>query len=275
MAAQDTAANLRAQRRVPSVVDSDELAERLQQQLKVGCATMSRTMENDLSNPPTPEGRDLAPANFAVVAPGIYRSSYPSDPHYTKLGDLELKTIVTLVPEPLPLSYANFISSSGIIHYHIPILANKNENVFTKATVTNQVMELLLDHENYPILIHCNKGKHRTGCMTACFRKITGWTDEACIEEYTHYSTPKDRLLDKAFIRRYDAESLKGIALERQMVGAEYSMNLQLGRKDTLKSSEYTVKTTNTVETTTTTTNEIELGLKEIIPNGKVTDSGK
>lgn len=271
MAHEQTATSPRAQRRLPSLVDSDELAQKLQQQLSLGCTTISRTMENDLSNPPTPEGRDLAPANFAVVAPGIYRSSYPSDPHYTKLADLELKTIVTLVPEPLPFSYANFISSNGISHHHIPILANKDENKYTEAATVNKIMELLLDRENYPILIHCNKGKHRTGCMTACFRKITGWTDEACISEYVHYSTPKERTLDKAFIRRYDAEVLKGVALERKMVGAEYSMNLQLPRNDTLKSSDYTVKTTNTVDTTTT--NGTQLGLREANPNGMVIGS--
>lgn len=151
MAAQPTAANLRDQRskRIPSLVDSDELASKLQQQLTLGTATTSRTMENDLSNPPTPQGQNLAPANFGVVAPGIYRSSYPSEPHYTKLGDLELKTIVTLVPKPLPFSYANFISTNGIIHHHIPILANKNEDIFTSSIVIDQVMELLLDRENY------------------------------------------------------------------------------------------------------------------------------
>jgi hypothetical protein len=104
--------------------------------------------------------------------------------------------------------------------------------------------------------------------MTACFRKITGWTDEACIEEYELYSKPKDRPLDKIFIKRYDAEPLKGIALERKMVGAEYSMNLIFGKKDTLKSSEYTVKTTITVDTTTT--NSTEIGLREANPNGMI-----
>jgi len=228
-------------------------------------------MENDLSNPPTPEGRDPGPPNFGVVAPGIYRSSYPSDPHFTRLGDIGLTTIVTLVPEPLPLSYANFVSSNGITHHHIPILANKDENIYTDAAVVNQIMELMLDPENYPILIHCNKGKHRTGCMTACFRKITGWTDEACIQEYMQYSTPKERALDMAFIRRYDAEVLKGVALERKMVGAEYSMNLQLPRNNTLKSSDYTVKTTNTIGTTTT--DETETGLTMANPNGMVIGS--
>ena len=172
MAGQVTETLPRAQRRIPNVVDSDELAQKLQQQLQLGCSNLSRTMEDDLSNPPTPEGRDLAPANFAVVAPGIYRSSYPSEPHYTKLADLELKTIITLVPELLPFSYANFISSNGIIHHHIPILANKDEDKYTDAATVNTIMEMLLDRENYPMLIHCNKGKHRTGCMTACSARL-------------------------------------------------------------------------------------------------------
>lgn len=28
------------------------------------------------------------------------------------------------------------------------------------------------DARNHPLLIHCNKGKHRTGCLVGCFRKV-------------------------------------------------------------------------------------------------------
>jgi tyrosine-protein phosphatase SIW14 len=210
--------------------------------------TNSKTIESDASQPPTPDETGK-PVNFQVIAPGLYRSSYPQYAHFNKLQDLELKTIVTLVPEALPLEYANFISSNGIMHHHIPILANKDPEKFTDAKTVNAVLSVMLDPANYPMLIHCNKGKHRTGCMTACFRKVTGWTLEACIAEYIRYSTPKDRPLDKVFIDRYDASVLKPIALERGYVGGVYRQPVG----DSTKSSVYT---SNTIETNTTTDEE-------------------
>lgn len=222
--------------------DADELAASLS--ALTTTRSNSKTLQLDESQPPTPDetGR---PDNFQVIAPGLYRSSYPQAAHYGNLEGLELKTIITLVPENLPFGYANFISSSGIIHHHISILANKKEDVYTDAETVNEVLQLMLDPTNYPMMIHCNKGKHRTGCMTACFRKATGWTIDACLEEYERYSMPKTRDLDKAFIERYDASVLKHIALERGYVGGVYRQPI----KDSTKSSIYTA---NTVDTMTT-----------------------
>ena len=222
--------------------DSEELSASL---AKFTIDRQSKTMELDKSQPPTPDNTG-APANFQVIAPRLYRSSYPHHVHFERLADLELKTIVTLVPEDLPFEYANFISSNGITHHHIPILANKNPDVFTDEKTVNQVLGVMLDPSNYPMLIHCNKGKHRTGCMTACFRKVTGWTTEACLKEYVKYSTPKSRDLDKAFIERYDAAALKPIALERAYVGGVY-------RQPEDESSKSSVYTNVTAETATST----------------------
>lgn len=211
----------------------------------------SNTIRLDKSQPPTPDGSGR-PVNFAVIAPGLYRSSYPLYAHYEKLQDLELKSIVTLVPEPLPLEYSNFISSNGIIHHQIPILANKDPDVFSSEDSVLKVLNLMLDPSNYPMLIHCNKGKHRTGCMTACFRKVTGWTHDACVEEYEYYSKPKDRPLDKVFIQNFDASSLKSLAFERGYVGGVY-------RQPVSASTKSSIYTNNTLETTNTSESEYSL----------------
>ncbi|KAK4693871.1 hypothetical protein P7C71_g3606, partial [Lecanoromycetidae sp. Uapishka_2] len=64
---------------------------------------------------------------------------------------------------------------------------------------------------HYPLLIHCNKGKHRTGCMVACYRKLHGWTDAAIITEYRRYAEAKFRPLDEAFIRSFNAKAASQI----------------------------------------------------------------
>ena len=203
----------------------------------------SVTIEQDKSNPPTPDGSGR-PTNFDVIMPGLYRSSFPSYPHFQTLADLELKTIITFVDGPLDFAYANFISSNSITHHHIHVKANKDEDVFTDQETIHQILDLMLDPENYPMLIHCNKGKHRTGCVSACFRRVTGWSTEAAIEEYVRYSYPKDRELDKAFITRFDPTALKPLALERRLYG-QMMLNRGTGQAST-QSSLYTAYTNET-----------------------------
>ncbi|OAL37724.1 hypothetical protein AYO20_02901 [Fonsecaea nubica] len=208
-------------------------------------SSSSKTLQLDQSQPPTPDGTGR-PVNFQIIAPGLYRSSYPQYAHFDTLAELGLKTIVTLVSGTIPIDYQMFMTSHGITHYTIPILANKDPEVYTPDTVVCKVVELMLDPVNYPMLIHCNKGKHRSGCITAAFRKVTGWTLDACLEEYELYSKPKSRDLDKVFIARFDPSPLKHLAIDRGYVGGVYRQPV----RTSTKSSIYTNNTLETVYTT-------------------------
>lgn len=44
------------------------------------------------------------------------------------------------------------------------------------ATDLKKVLRDILDPSNHPLLIHCNKGKHRTGSVVGCLRKIRDWS---------------------------------------------------------------------------------------------------
>lgn len=244
-----------------SWADSDQIARALCD-IQSPSEYISRTLSLDQSQPPTPDGTGR-PTNFQTIAPGLYRSSFPLWTHFENLADLGLKTIITFVPQDLELQYSNFISTNGIIHHHIPILANKDPEKYTEAEVVHQVLGLMLDPSNYPMLIHCNKGKHRTGCMTACFRKVCGWTDEAALGEYVRYSTPKDRELDKAFIKRFDPTPLKSTALERGYVGGVYKQ--PYGDTQTSERSSVTVYTNNSVSTYDNGDGEIQHEYQEMI----------
>ncbi|PYH73904.1 tyrosine phosphatase family protein, partial [Aspergillus vadensis CBS 113365] len=154
------------------------------------------------------------PANFGEVVKGIYRSSFPYPWNLTALKKLGLKTImyVTLVDEPYPQSHVMFIKENGIAHHRILVQANKDPNVKIPDSVMCRILELLLDKSNHPVLVHCNKGKHRTGCVVACFRKLQGWDSCDVIEEYLRYAFPKPRLLDENYIDRFDPSQLHQLA---------------------------------------------------------------
>lgn len=211
----------------------------------------------DESQPPTPDGTGR-PVNFQIIAPGLFRSSYPQTPHFVELKKLGLKTIITLVPQDLSADYQAFITQNGITHYHIPILANKDPEIYTPDETVYKVLELILEPSKHPMLIHCNKGKHRTGCITACFRRVTGWTLEASIAEYEQYSQPKDRALDKAFITRFNPLPLKALAIERGYVGGVW-------RQPHFGSTNFSCYTNTSMDTTYPTSDDSTVDIRERI----------
>ncbi len=47
-----------------------------------------------------------------------------------------------------------------------------------------EMLDLFDDESNYPLLIHCRAGLHRTGCMVAIYRmEYEDWTPEQAVEE--------------------------------------------------------------------------------------------
>ncbi|KAL2370025.1 tyrosine phosphatase [Blastomyces gilchristii SLH14081] len=122
-----------------------------------------------------------------------------------------------LFDEEWSRDYGEFIQENGIKSYVIPILANKNPLVFTPYETVIEVLMLILNPMNHPVLIHCNKGKHRTGCVIACFRRVQGWSLMAALQEYQKHSTPKSRVLDRNYIEGFDPNSLSDLV---EKVGA-------------------------------------------------------
>ncbi|KAF2266625.1 hypothetical protein CC78DRAFT_121044 [Lojkania enalia] len=160
----------------------------------------------------------IPPANFGAVVPGsIYRSSYPQEENYEFLESLKLKTILTLVPEQVSFDYLNFMAQSDIQHFQVHIPANKGEVNIQSIQMSN-ALRYVLDRSNHPILIHCNKGKHRTGCVVGCFRRVTGEELDNIFEEYHTYADPKARLLDECFIERYPEETLSWMARKYEWI---------------------------------------------------------
>ncbi|KAF1849924.1 tyrosine-protein phosphatase-like protein SIW14 [Cucurbitaria berberidis CBS 394.84] len=146
----------------------------------------------------------IPPTNYGAVLPGsIYRSSYPEEKNYGFLKDLKIKSILTLVPEPLSPEYQAFMTDAGIQHFHVHIRANKVE-VRVESSEMAKALRLIMDRANHPILIHCNKGKHRTGCTVACFRRIIGLDLDAIRDEYHTYAGVKARFLDEVFFENFD-----------------------------------------------------------------------
>ncbi|CAF9926517.1 MAG: hypothetical protein ALECFALPRED_003460 [Alectoria fallacina] len=165
------------------------------------------------SGPPSPSTGNVN--NFGEVAPGIYRSSFPHaenlDHTASLMDELDLIIFSTLVKTPHSEEFLDYVEEKGIEHFRIIIPAHKNPSSTIPIEPLLDALKIILNPSNYPLLIHCNKGKHRTGCMIACYRKMNGWTDAAIITEYRTFAGDKFRPLDEAFITSFNAEAAQQI----------------------------------------------------------------
>ncbi|GAA5988313.1 hypothetical protein JCM11641_006659 [Rhodosporidiobolus odoratus] len=157
------------------------------------------------------------PDNFAMVNPGLYRSSYPRRANFSFLKSLGLKSVMTLVEDSYAEENIGFYKSEGIQFFQFSIPANKEPAVSVPEEKLVAALAVALDKRNYPMLIHCNKGKHRTGCLIGCLRRLQSWSLPDTFEEYRCFSHPKSRAMDLQCI-----EEFGGVAQVREVADPNF-----------------------------------------------------
>ncbi|KAF8935654.1 Tyrosine-protein phosphatase dsp1 [Dissophora ornata] len=149
---------------------------------------------------------DLCPPdNFNMVTTWIYRSSFPKKKNFSFLKKLGLKSILTLILEDYPDQNMKFLKENNVTLFQFGIAGNKEPFVQIPDDKISAALAVLLDRRNHPILIHCNKGKHRTGCLIGCLRKLQQWSHTSIFDEYRRFSHPKSRSMDQQFIELFDS----------------------------------------------------------------------
>lgn len=97
-----------------------------------------------------------------------------------------------------------FMNEENIEFFHVKIQGNKEPFVEIDQAVLAQALCKLLDKRNHPILVHCNKGKHRVGCLIGVLRKFQKWSLASIFDEYRRFSGQKLRIMDQEFIEIFD-----------------------------------------------------------------------
>lgn len=60
-----------------------------------------------------------------------------------------------------------------------------------ESDIVAEALSQALDKRNYPLLIHCNKGKARVGVITGLIRRLQGWSHTSIFEEYARFAGTK------------------------------------------------------------------------------------
>ncbi|XP_044504029.1 tyrosine-protein phosphatase DSP1-like isoform X2 [Mangifera indica] len=153
-----------------------------------------------LAIPPPFAGDDLSlipPLNFSMVDNGIFRSGFPDSANFSFLQNLRLRSIIYLCPEQYPDSNMEFLKSNGIRLFQFGIEGRKEPFVNIPEDMIREALKILLDVRNHPLLIHCKRGKHRTGCLVGCLRKLQRWCLTSVFDEYQRFAAAKARVSDQ------------------------------------------------------------------------------
>ncbi|KAJ4815771.1 Phosphotyrosine protein phosphatases superfamily protein [Rhynchospora pubera] len=153
----------------------------------------------------------VPPLNFAMVDHGVFRSGFPNVSNFPFLQSLGLRSVLCLCPEPYPEENLEFLKANGIKLFQFGIDGSKEPFVNIPEETIREALKVVVDTRNHPILIHCKRGKHRTGCVVGCLRKLQKWCLTSIFDEYQRFAAAKARLSDQRFIERFDVSSLKPI----------------------------------------------------------------
>ncbi|XP_057507907.1 tyrosine-protein phosphatase DSP1-like isoform X1 [Actinidia eriantha] len=177
----------------------------------------------------------MPPLNFAMVDNGVFRSGFPDIANFAFLQTLGLRSIICMCPEPYPEANAQFVKANGIKLFQFGIEGCKDPMSFTSKGLTwwmrvgsrllsvdhmepfvnipedtiREALKVILDERNHPLLIHCNRGKHRTGCVVGCLRKLQKWCLSSVFDEYQRFAAAKARVSDQRFMELFDVSTFK------------------------------------------------------------------
>jgi tyrosine-protein phosphatase SIW14 len=139
-----------------------------------------------------------------MVSPGIYRSGYPNPKNHSFLQRLHLRSIVFISTDEYYEGMKTFLHDNNVTLYHYRLEGNQEPFGEMDPVVVAELLVKLLDVRNHPILVHCNKGKHRVGAIVGCLRKLQNWSMTSIFDEYKRQSGSKIRIADLEFIELFD-----------------------------------------------------------------------
>lgn len=91
----------------------------------------------------------------------------------------------------------DFCLSHEIKLHHLGVLYSTNSWDPITEDIVLKALHLLVQPSTYPVLVMCNLGRHRTGTVIGCLRKLQKWCLSAILEEYRRYAGQKVRVMNE------------------------------------------------------------------------------
>jgi protein tyrosine/serine phosphatase len=123
------------------------------------------------------------PTNFGVVEEGkLYRGAQPTADEIENLYRRGVKTIVKLNEGDLEME-RSATSELGIRLIEIPLNA-RTVGTSKSCAEVERAYQAITDPLNWPVYVHCEHGRDRTGFLVGLYReRVEGWTFASVSEE--------------------------------------------------------------------------------------------
>ena len=122
--------------------------------------------------------------NFGRTNDNYFRGAQPESRDYPALAALGIKTVIDLTSNGRD-DERGLVERAGMKFHRIPLTTSNRPS---EAAVT-QFLKLVNDPANWPVFVHCQGGRHRTGVMTAVYRmRQDGWTADRAYQEMKKYN---------------------------------------------------------------------------------------
>lgn len=160
-----------------------------------------------------PNERIVPPLNFCPVERYLYRSGQPSNVNFPFLLNLKLKTIIWLANEEPQDALLEFCDVHNIQLQFAAINPDGGEDDnpwdgLTEHSIRN-ALQTIVNADNYPLLVCCGMGRHRTGTVIGCLRRLMGWNLASVSEEYRRFTGSRGgRILVELLIEAFEIKSV-------------------------------------------------------------------
>ncbi|KAK9378807.1 uncharacterized protein V2V93DRAFT_375104 [Kockiozyma suomiensis] len=72
-----------------------------------------------------------------------------------------------------------------------------------------RALEIIANKDNYPLLVCGGMGRHRTGTVIGCLRRVQRWNLASVSEEYRRFAGSRKRVLIELHIEAFDTNSVR------------------------------------------------------------------
>ncbi|KAG7811056.1 hypothetical protein KL921_002684 [Ogataea angusta] len=177
----------------------------------------NNAIENELrddtvvvKNPPSL--RIVPPINFCPVEKHLYRSGQPSAINHSFLEQLHLKSVIWLATEEPQDTFLRFMEENDInlfCNLGYDSIDSNSWDGLSESSI-KQALEIISDKRHYPLLVCCGMGRHRTGTVIGCLRKLQGWNLASVSEEYRRFTGVRGgRILVELLIEAFDVSTIE------------------------------------------------------------------
>lgn len=183
-----------------------------------------------------PSALYTTPLQFQIIEPRLYRGIFPTKENLSFLKTLQLKTIITILPEEYDIKeespyYQKFIDDNKIeLRQFVGDMKwkakNKDKKVKKEKKNKTQedvkrrdktvgvsvdeiykIMDIVTDAEKYPIFIHDLTNETITPLVVAVFRKFAYWNLVSVLDEFIKYSGSVN-IHERKFIEEFPIKPL-------------------------------------------------------------------